>query len=74
MTLQEALKAKRLLYLEPFCGFKPCRGLTGLYYYDTATESEKEQDIKVQIKTGLFPWDRKWVHLMMLKEIKDAKT
>ena len=71
MTLQEAMNAKHLIYLEPYCGFKPCRGLTGRYYYDTATDSEKEQDIKVEVRIGWFT--KKWIHLMMLKEIKEAK-
>jgi hypothetical protein len=71
MTLQEALAAKRLLYLAPFKGWQTCRGLTGLYYYDTSTDNEDEKDIKVQVRTGWFK--REWVRLDNLKEIKEAK-
>ena len=70
MTLDEARAAKRLLYLVPFEGWKECRGLTGLYYYDTATLTTDEKDIKVQVRTGWFK--REWVPLILLKEIKEA--
>ena len=70
MTLDEALAAKRLLYLVPFEGWQACRGLTGFYYYDTSTNSENEKDIKVQVKTGWFK--REWVPLILLKEVKEA--
>ena len=63
MTLDEALAAKRLLYLVPFEGWKGCRGLTGLYYYDTATLTTDEKDIKVQVRTGWFK--REWVPLSL---------
>lgn len=71
MTLAEALQAKRLMYLIPFHGWRKCRGLTGLYYYDTVTSREDEQDIKVQVRTAWF--SREWVNIHNLKEIKEAK-
>ena len=70
MTLDEALAAKRLLYLVPFEGWKECRGLTGLYYYDTAPLTTDENDIKVQVRTGWVK--REWVPLILLKEVKEA--
>lgn len=70
MTLQEALNAKRLMHLVPFEGYKPCRGCTGLFYYDTVMDDERDKDAVVQIKTGIFPWDREWVPLSLLKEVK----
>jgi len=70
MTLQEALAAQRLLYLAPFKGWQKCRGLTGLYYYNTATSSENEKDIEVQVKTGWFKHE--WVPIILLKEVKEA--
>ena len=70
MTLAEALQAKRLMYLIPFQGWHKCRGLTGLYYYDTPTNREDEKDIKVQVRTTWF--SREWVMLYNLKEIKET--
>lgn len=70
MKLAEAMAARRLLVLEPFVGWYQCRGLTGLYYYDTVFDREDEKDIKVQVRLGWFK--RKWVPLSCLKEIKDA--
>lgn len=68
MTLTEALKAKHLLSLEPFAGWKPCGKLTGRYFYDTATGIEDERYIKVEIRTGWFSTE--WVSLLLLQEIK----
>ena len=42
MTLEEAFKAKHLLQLVLFKGWKPCGKLTGRYFYETATGSEDE--------------------------------
>lgn len=69
MTLDEALKAKRLLRLEPFVGWKPCGKLTGRYFYDSALDNENEKDIKVEVRKGWFM--KEWVHLINLKEVKE---
>ena len=71
MTLEEALKAKHLLQLVLFKGWKPCGKLTGRYFYDTATGSEDEKWIKVEVRTSWFT--KEWVHLSLLQEIKEAK-
>jgi hypothetical protein len=69
MTLQEALKAKKLLRLIPFKGFKPCGLLTGRYFYETVLDREAESDIKVEISEW-FGLRRYWVPLVSLKEVK----
>lgn len=71
MTLEEAFKAKHLLQLVLFKGWKPCGKLTGRYFYDTDTGSEDEKYIKVEVRTGWFT--KEWVHLSLLQEIKEAK-
>ncbi len=71
MTLDEALKAKHLMHLTPFVGWKPCGRLTGRYFHDTATGSEDEKWTKVEVRTGWFT--KEWVHLSLLQEIKEAK-
>lgn len=71
MTLDEAMKAKALFRLEPFSGFKRCGKLTGRYFYETVLSNEKEEDIKVEIKCGLFGLGRTWVRLSLLKEVKE---
>lgn len=71
MTLEEAFKAKHLIQLVLFKGWKPCGKLTGRYFYETATGSEDEKYIKVEVRTGWFT--KEWVHLSLLQEIKEAK-
>jgi hypothetical protein len=69
MTLGKAKQAKGLYYLEPYEGFKPCRGLTGRYYYHTALDSEDDEHMMVEVKIGWFK--KKWVYLHNLKEVYD---
>lgn len=71
MTLEEALSAKKLMKLTPYRGYSPCGTLTGRYFYETATDEEKETDIKVEVKNGWFSTE--WVYLIHLKEVKDAR-
>ena len=47
------------------------RKLTGRYFYDTATGSEGEKWIKVEVRTGWFT--KVWINLSLLQEIKEAK-
>ena len=69
MTLDDALKAKQLLKLEPYVGWKPCGKLTGKYFYDTLTNKEDDDHMKVQVRKGWFGTE--WVPLIHLKEIKE---
>lgn len=71
MTLDEALKAKHLLKLVAYVGWKPCGKLTGRYFYDTATGSEDEKYLKVEVRTGWFT--KEWIDLSLLQEIKEIK-
>jgi hypothetical protein len=70
MTLEEALKAKHLMLLVPFHGWKRCGRLTGKFFYDTATGKEDPNYIKVEVKTGIF--SKEWVYLSNLQEIKEV--
>lgn len=73
MTLEEVFKAKRLMYLVPFSGFRKCYGLTGRYYHDTTLHKESEDNIVVEIYTGFFRLERKFIPLSMFKELKEWK-
>ncbi len=71
MTLDEALKAKHLMKLSPFQGWRPCGNLTGRYFYDTATGEPKDEYLKVEVCTGMF--SKEWVYLTNLQEIRNAR-
>ena len=74
MTLEEVFKAKKLMYLEPFSCFRKCYGLTGRYYYNTATNKEDTEDnIVVEVYTGFFRIEKKFTRLCMFKELKEWK-
>ena len=73
MTLEEVFKAKKLMYLVPFSGYKKCYGLTGKYYHNTALNKEDDSNIVVEIYTGFFRLEKEFIPLSMFKELKEWK-
>lgn len=70
MTLDEAMKAKKLMRLVAFRGWQPCGKLTGRYFYDNLTGEANPSDIKVEIRSFLF--FKEWVYLSQLQAVKEA--
>lgn len=70
MTLEEAMAAKKLMLLTPFCGWSKCGKLTGRYIYDTIAGREDPKFLKVEIRSWIF--FTKWVYLSNLQAVKEV--
>lgn len=73
LTIEEAMKSKKLMRLFPFRGYQPCGKLTGRYYYNTSLDKEDPKDIMVEIKSGFLGLSREFVYLSNLREVKEVK-